>query len=145
MYDTLSGRAEELARLTDLIRTSLSLADSAIPPINAQLDELAAMGLENLELEGPLVYSRPASGFPDFDDSRMVYAAAILMPGGLGVTVWGADEHAERYGDSNHEPPNLREHFLPYDKCPPIVRATLPAHAPKLLVRLLQSFSVLTR
>jgi len=145
MHDTLSGRAEELACLTDLIRTSLSLADSAIPPINAQLEELAAMGLDNLELEGPLVYSRSASGCPDFDDARVVYAAALVMPGGLGVTVWGADEHAERYGDSHHEPPHLRERFVPYDKCPPIVRATLPAHAPKLLVRLLQSFSVLTR
>ena len=55
------------------------------------------------------------------------------------------DEHAERYGESDHEPPHLRERFVPYDKCPPIVRATLPAHAPKLLVQLLQSFSVLTR
>jgi hypothetical protein len=145
MHDTLLGRAEELARLTDLIRTSLSLADSAIPPINAQLDELAAMGLDNLELEGPLVYSRAAGYCPDFDDARVVYAAALVMPGGLGCTLWGADEHAERYGESNHEPPHLRERFVPYDKCPPIVRATLPAHAPKLLVQLLQSFSVLTR
>ena len=145
MHDTLSGRAEELARLTDLIRTSLSLADSAIPPINVQLDELAAMGLDNLELEGPLVYSRTAGFSPAFDDARVVYAAALIMPGGLGCTLWGANEHAERYGESHCEPPHLRERFVPYDKCSPIVRATLPAHAPKLLVQLLQSFSVLTR
>lgn len=145
MNDTLSGRAEELARLTDLIRTSLSLADSAIPPINAQLDELAAMGLDNLELEGPLVYSRAAGSSPAFDDARVVYAAALVMPGGLGCTLWAADEHAERYGESYQEPPQLRERFVPYDKCPPIVRAMLPAHAPNLLVQLLQSFSVLTR
>ena len=145
MYDTLSGRAEELAHLTDLIRTSLSLADSAIPSINAQLDELAAMGLDNLELEGPVVYSRTAGYSPVFDDTRIVYAAALVMPGGLGCTLWGADEHAERYGESHCEPPHLRERFVPYNKCPPIVRATLPAHAPKLLVQLLQSFSVLTR
>jgi len=31
MQDSLSGRAAELAHLTDLIRTSLSLADAAIP------------------------------------------------------------------------------------------------------------------
>ncbi len=145
MHDTLSGRAEELGRLTDLIRTSLLLADSSIPAINEQLDELAAMGLDNLELEGPLVYSRAAGHCPDFDDARVVYAAALVMPGGLGCTLWDADEHAERYGESNHEPPHLRERFVPYDNCPPIVRATLPAHAPKLLVHLLQSFSVLTR
>jgi hypothetical protein len=145
MHNTLSGRAEELAHLIDLIRTSLSLADSAIPPINAQLDQLAAMGLDNLELEGPLIYSRAAGYCPDFDDARVVYAAALIMPGGIGTTRWGLDEHAERYGESNREPPHLRERFVPYDKCPPIVRATLPAHAPRLLVRLLQSFSVLTR
>jgi hypothetical protein len=145
MHDTLLGRAEELAQLTDLIRTSLSLAESAIPPINAQLDELATMGLDNLELEGPLVYSRSAGYCPDFDDARVVYAATLVMPGGLGCTLWGADEHAERYGESDHEPPHLRERFVPYDKCPPIVRATLPAYAPNLLAQLLQSFSVLTR
>ena len=72
MYDTLSGRAEELARLTDLIRNSLSLANSAIAPINAQLDELAAMGLDNLELDGPLVYSRAAGSSPASDDVRVV-------------------------------------------------------------------------
>ena len=91
MHDTLSGRAEELGRLTDLIRTSLSLADSSIPAINAQLDELAAMGLDNLGLEGPLVYSRAASRSPNFDDTRVVFAATLMMPGGLGCTIWGHD------------------------------------------------------
>ncbi|MFM9197547.1 MAG: hypothetical protein ACKOWG_17770 [Planctomycetia bacterium] len=145
MHNTLVGRAEELAQLIDLIRTSLSLADSALPPINAQLEELATMGLENIEIEGPLVYTRVAGYSPAFDDARVVYAAALIMPGGLGCTLWDADDHAERYGQSHHEPPHLRERFVTYDKCPPIVRATLPAHAPKLLFQLLQSFSVLTR
>ena len=89
MHYTLSGRAEELGRLTDLIRTSLSLADSSIPAINAQLDELAAMGLDNLELEGPPVYSRAASCSPNFDDARVVFAATLVMPGGLGCTIRG--------------------------------------------------------
>lgn len=55
MNDTFSGRIAELACLTEFMRTSLSLAGSAIPPINIQLDDLAAMGLGNLEPEGPLV------------------------------------------------------------------------------------------
>lgn len=145
MHDTLSGRAEELACLTDLIRTSLSLADAAIPPINTQLDDLAAMGLDNLKLEGPLVYSRSAGSSPALDDARVVYAAALIMPGGVGCTFWSAYEHAERYGESYHEPPDMRERFVPYGKWPPIVRATLPAHTPNLLVQLLQRLSVLTR
>lgn len=145
MNDNLAGRAEELAQLADLIRTSLSLADSAIPPINASLVELAEMGIDNVELEGPLVYSRTVGYAPDFDDTRVVYAAALVMPHGLGFTVWDADEHATRHGDSGQEPPRLKERFIPFDRCPPILRAMLPAHVPKLIVRLLQSFSVLVR
>jgi hypothetical protein len=34
MQYTLTGRADELAHLTDLIRTSLLLDYAAIPPIN---------------------------------------------------------------------------------------------------------------
>ena len=56
MQDSLSGRAAELAHLTDLIRTSLSLADAAIPLINEQLNGLAELGIDNLELEGPRIY-----------------------------------------------------------------------------------------
>ncbi len=145
MQNTLAGRAEELAHLTDLIRTSVSLADAAIPSINEQLAGLAVMGVDNLELEGPLVYARIASGSPAFDDNRVVYAAALIMPGGLGCTVWTADEHAARYGESNREPPRLKDRFVEYEKCPPIVRAMLPAHAPALIVELLKSFSVLMR
>ena len=77
MNDTLYDRAEELAHLTDLIRTSLSLADSAIPPINAQLNELAAMGLDNLELEGDL----PPSAAPDLPPLNEATSGATI-PGG---------------------------------------------------------------
>jgi hypothetical protein len=59
--------------------------------------------------------------------------------------VWNAAAGTKPPRTFGHEPPDLRERFAPYDRLPAIVRATLPAHAPKLLVQLLQSFSVLTR
>ena len=145
MHDTLTGRAVELAHLTDLIRASLALADSAIHPINEQLAGLAELGIDNLELEGPRVFSRVAGSSPAFDDDRIVFAAALLMPGGLGCTVWSADDYSSRYGESHHEPPSLRERFVAYDRLPPIVRAMSPGVAPRLVVELLRSFSVLTR
>jgi len=145
MQNSLSGRAAELAHLTDLIRTSLSLADAAIPLINVQLNGLAEMGIDNLELEGPRIYSRTAGWSPAFDDEQIIYAAALTMPGGLGGTVWSADEYAMRYGDSHHEPPALRERFVAYEKLPPIVRAMIPGVAPKLIAELLSSFNVLAR
>jgi hypothetical protein len=145
MQDSLSGRAAELAHLTGLIRTSLSLADEVIPLINEQLNKLAEVGIDNLELEGPRIYSRTAGWSPAFDDEQIIYAAALTMPGGLGGTTWSTDEYAMRYGDSHHEPPALRERFVTYDKLPPIVRAMIPGVAPKLIAELLSSFNVLAR
>ena len=145
MHDNLSGRAAELAHLNDLIRTSLSLADAVIPLLNAQLHALAEMGIDNLELEGPRIYSRTAGWSPAFDDEQIIFAAALTMPGGLGCTVWSADDYAARYGDSHHEPPVLRERFVVYDKLPPIVRAMIPDVAPKLVAELLSCFHVLAR
>jgi hypothetical protein len=144
MHHSLSRRADELAILAGLLRSSVSLADSAIPSINEPLAELAAMGIDNYEIEGPLVFARAAGSSRAFDDSRIVYAAALVVPGGLGATLWDADEHATRYGDSNIEPPHLRPRFVPFERCPPIVRALLPAHAPQLIAKLLQSFTVLS-
>ena len=118
MHDNLSGRAAELAHLNDLIRTSLSLADAAIPLLNEQLHALAEMGIDNLELDGPRIYSRTAGWSPAFDDDQIIYAVALTMPGGLGCTVWSADDYASRYGDSHHEPPVLRDRFVVYDKLP---------------------------
>ena len=145
MHDNLSGRAAELAHLNDLIRTSLALADATIPLVNEQLHSLAEMGIDNLEIEGPRIYSRTAGWSPAFDDEQIIFAAARPMPGGLGCTVCRADDYAARYGDSHHEPPALRERFVAYEKLPPIVRAMIPGVAPTLLAEQLSGFHVLAR
>ena len=145
MHNNLSERAADLAHLTDLIRTSLSLADAAIPLINEQLNGLAELGIDNLEVEGPRIYSRTAGWSPAFDDEQIIYAAALTMPGGLGSTTWSADEYAIRYSDSHRGPPALRERFVVYEKLPPIVRAMIPGAAPKLIAELLSSFNILPR
>ena len=80
MHDNLSGRAAELAHLTDLIRTSLSLADAAIPLLDEQLHALAEMGIDNLQLEGPRIYSRTAGWSPTFDD-KLPPIVRAMIPG----------------------------------------------------------------
>ena len=84
MHDNLSERAAELAHLTDLILTSLSLADAAIPLLNEQLHALAEMGLDNLELEGPRIYSLTAGWSPAFDDEQIIFAAGLHRLESLG-------------------------------------------------------------
>jgi hypothetical protein len=144
MNDTLAGQAEELARLASLIRTGLAEAESTIPMINEQLTELADLGITQFEIEGPSVYCRVAGTSGAVTDDHVVYAAVLVMPGGIGATRWAADEYTERYGDSNHEPPQLSKRFVPFEECPPVVGAILARHVSRLIGGLLRDFKVLT-
>jgi hypothetical protein len=143
MNDTLAGQAEELARLTSLIRTGLAEAESTIPMINELLAELADLGITHFEIEGPSIYCRVAGTSGAVTDDHVIYAAVLIMPGGIGATRWAADEYTERYGDSNHEPPQLSERFVPFEECPPVVRAVLSRHVSRLVGGLLRDFKVL--
>ena len=143
MNETLSGQAEELARLASVIRSGLAEAESSIPMINEQLGELADLGITNFEIEGPTVYCRVAGTSGAYTDDQVLYAAALVMPGGIGATRWNADEYGERYGDSFHEPPPLSERFVPYEECPLVVRALISRYASRLVGSLLRDFKVL--
>lgn len=143
MNDTIAGQAEELARLAAIIRTGLTEADSTIPAINEMLAELADVGITNHEIEGPTVFCRVAGLSGAHTDEHVLYAAALVMPGGIGATRWGSDEYAERFYESPHESPSLSERFVPYGQCPPVVRALIHRHASRLVSSLLRDFKVL--
>jgi hypothetical protein len=143
MNDTLAGQAEELARIVSLIRIGLAEADLKIPAINEQLAELADLGITQFEIEGPSLYCRVAGTSGALSDDHFVYAAALIMPGGIGATRWDADEYTERYGDSPHESPQLSCRFVPFEECPPVVRAMLARHTSRLVGGLLRDFKVL--
>ncbi len=53
MHEPQSVRATELSRLATTVRTSLDRAEALFPIVNIQLAELAAMGVEDLQVEGP--------------------------------------------------------------------------------------------
>ena len=137
MHDVLKQQAEQLARLAMMIRIGLQSAESAIPGINDLLAELATLGVTEFQVEGPAIYCRPAGTSSAYDDDFIVYQAVIIQPGGVGCTIWSAAEFDEHSRRPLGEPVNLATNFMPYDKCPPIVRALLVAHAGKLLDRLM--------
>jgi hypothetical protein len=137
MHDVLNQQAAQLARLAMMIRIGLDSAESAIPGINDLLAELARLGVTEFQVEGPAVYCRPAGPSSAYDDSFVVYKAAIIQPGGVGCVVWDATEYDEHTSPPHGEPVDLATSFIAYDKCPPIVRALLVAHAGRLLERLM--------
>ena len=95
MHDSLTKHAAQLARLAMMIRIGLESAEFAIPGINDQLAELATMGVTDFQVEGPAIYCRPAGPSSAYDDSFVVYQAAIIQPGGIGAVVWDATDYEE--------------------------------------------------
>jgi hypothetical protein len=55
--------------------------------------------------------------------------------GGIGAVVWDATDYEEHASPPHGEPVDLTPNFLSYERCPPIVRALLVAHAGRLLER----------
>lgn len=92
MTSVLEQQVDALSRLASTIRTGLTQAELAVPPINELLAELAEMGVCNFEYEGPAVYCRPAGRSSDYDDSFIIYSAALTLPGGIGAALWSACE-----------------------------------------------------
>jgi len=143
MHDVLNEPAAQLARLAMMIRIGLDSAESAIPGINDQLAELATLGITDFQIEGPAVYCRPAGPSSAFDDSYVVFQAVILMPGGIGAVSWDATEYDEHTSPPHGDPLDLTPQFVPYAKCPPLVRATLVTHASRLLESLMSDIRLL--
>jgi hypothetical protein len=143
MHDVLHQRTAELSRLAAKIRTSLDEAESTVPSINEQLDKLAAVGMVDFQIEGPSVYCRPAGVSSAFTDDFVVYQAAIVMPGGVGAVIWDANEYHEHANRPYGEPVNLAPRFVPYAKCPTLVRALLVSHAGRMLDSLMRDVRLL--
>ena len=135
MHDVLKQQAAQLARLAMMIRIGLDSAESAIPGINDLLADLATLGVTAFQIEGPAVYCRPAGPSSAYDDSFVVYQAAIIQPGGIGCILWDAADYHEHTTPPRGEPVDLAANFIGYDRCPPLVRALLVAHAGRLLER----------
>jgi hypothetical protein len=138
MNNVLEQQVDALSRLASKIRNGLAQAELAVPPINEMLAGLAAMGVCDFEYEGPAVYCRPAGRSSDYDDSFIIYSAALTLPGGIGAALWSSCEYSERAEHFYSEPTDLRTRFVAFDGCPGPVKALVVLHAGKLLDRLLR-------
>jgi hypothetical protein len=140
MKDTLFGQADECARLAGILQNGL--AEAAIPVPNDHLAALAAVGCTDLETGGPAVFSRTAEMCGAATEARIIYTTAFGMPGGIGAPRWGGDEYAQRFHESLYELV-IGHRFVPFDDCPPVLRALITQHASRLVGALGCDFQVL--
>ena len=118
MHDPIHVRAAELSRLASTVRTSLDQAEALIPVVNEQLAELAAMGVSDLQVEGPAIYSRPQGLSIGKTDDHCIYQAVVVMPGGVGAALWNSGEFDEYMNRPYGEPVDLAPRFVEIDRCP---------------------------
>ena len=133
MEELLRQRATELSQLAATLRTGLARAEAMIPGINQELDSLATLGVTEFQVEGPTIYVRPAGVSSARDDSYIIYQAAIVMPGGIGAALWDAGEHTEYVNAPYGQPVDLAPRFVPFAKCPAIVKAMLVSQSARML------------
>ena len=143
MHDLLHERTAQLARLAGSLHDGLQAAEASIPAINQHLAELAAIGVTDFQIEGPVIYSRPAGVSSAHIDEFLIFQAAIILPGGVGALTWGSTEYHEHTSRPYGEPVDLAARFAPYEKCPPLVRAMLIAHTGRMLENLMQDVRLL--
>ena len=143
MNEILKERAVRLAQLSAAIRTGLAEAETILPGINDQLSKLAAVGMTDFQIEGPVIYCRPAGVSSECTDEFVIYQAAIVTLGGIGATVWNSDDHTEHTSGPYGKPVDLSPRFLPYDKCPALVKAMLVSQAAEMLDCLIRDVRLL--
>jgi len=91
----------------------------------------------------PSELARPAGLSNAQDDEVVVFQAVLLMPGGIGASVWRVGEYNEYHRCSHGEQVDLRDRYLPYAKLPPLVRAMLAKHATRLVDNLISDVRIL--
>jgi hypothetical protein len=143
MHDLLHERAAELSRLATTVRTTLGKAEALIPVVNEQLSELAAMGVSDLQVEGPAVYSRPQGLSAGQTDDHCIYQAVVVMPGGIGAAIWNSGDFDEYVNRPYGEPVDLAPRFVAFAKCPPVVKALLVTHASHMVASLMEDVRLL--
>jgi hypothetical protein len=143
MHTVLQERAAELSRLASAVRTSLAQAEALIPVVNKHLSDLAQMGMADLQVEGPAVYSRPAGLSARHTDDHFIYQAVVVLPGGIGAVVWHSGDFAEYRQCPYGQQIDLAPHFVEFAKCPPVVKALLVTQASSMVASLMEDVRLL--
>ena len=76
------------------------------------------MGVEDLQVEGPTIDSRPQELSIGKTNDHSVYQAVVVMPGGVGAALWNSIEFDESMNRPYGEPFDLAPRFVEFDQCP---------------------------
>lgn len=76
--------------------------------------DLARMGVCKFEYDGPAVYCHPAGRSCVYDDSFVIYSAALVQLGGIGAAMWSLYGYSEGAEHFYSEPIDPRSRFVAF-------------------------------
>jgi hypothetical protein len=118
-------------------RQQLEQAETYVPALNAQLEQLGVIDLANdITLLGGVIHERPYAAGSGRDDSAQFSQAVLLAPEGIGAAVWDMEEYVENQKSPSGNEEQARLKFVPFDECSSAVKALLLPQVRPLLERL---------
>ena len=128
---------EALARLGWLhfwARHCCAQADAKLAEANRLIRQLAgAWSLRETVILGEVMHPRYSPPAAHEGEPARVAQAALCVPGGIGVVLWGAEDYAQRCATPEGLEREARAGFRPFEQCEPALRALLLPHVEALL------------
>jgi hypothetical protein len=134
----MSKEVEEvLARLGWLhfwARHCCAQADAKLAEVNRLIGQLAGAGpLQEAVFLGEVIHPRYCPPAAHEQGPVQVAQAALCVPGGIGVVLWGAGEYARLCASPEGLRREAQAGFRPFEMCEPSLRALLLPHVEALL------------
>jgi len=127
---------QRLQEFNLVIRQRLEEAEAKIPELNELIERVASLSiLPSLVLLGDIVMQRPY-GMPNGPvDSAQILQAVLLIPGGLGVTVWDTEEYLALEQEDDGISRHAASHFIAFEDLSPGEKGILFSHLEPLVER----------
>ena len=136
-HGTLRCPLSQHSSLAVLAVKTRELAEATIPILNDQIDQLARTQLlVNEAVLGDIVYSRGYSNSVA-SDGGMLFQAAVLVPGGVGLIQWDREEYLAAESSHTLGVEEARTRFHRFDELEPAFKALLLPQIEFLIGRLL--------
>ncbi len=122
------------------LRRQMEIAEAQASGVNCLVNAVWRMGLlPRSAYLGPVIHTRPYSPQPGGHDSGQVFQASLLMPGGVGVSIWDTEELAELSAVPDGLESAAFMRHVPFEECEQSIRALLRPFIPLLTGRFLRA------
>jgi len=124
------------------LRRQMEVAEAQASGVNFLVNTVWRMGLmPRSAYLGPIIHTRPYSPKIGGHDSGQVYQSSLLVPGGIGASIWDTEEFAALADIPDGLEAVADLHHIPSEECDHAIRALLQPHIPLLISRFLRSLA----